>query len=186
MEHRGAQNLTFQRSFISEPLNIAGHQNYPAGTAHGYAATIGGNVGSFHHNLIAHSEGRNWSLGGGLDASGFYAGNLDIFDNVIYNWGSRTTDGGAHAVNFVNNYYKPGAASSIFTALNPQYGGFPGTQQYYMAGNVMPGHFQASNQSAGLSIGTESGGILCRKTQPRPIVRRLVLLSSRRMRRSMK
>src|SRR6478736_2905924 len=91
---RTAKNMTFQRCFISEALNVAGHQNYPAGTAHGYAASIGGEIASFHHNLLAHNEGRNWSLAGGLDANGSFAGRLDIFDNVVYNWGGRTTDGG--------------------------------------------------------------------------------------------
>ncbi len=67
---RGAKNITLQRTMISEVLNVAGHQNYPAGTAHGYAATIGGATGSFHHNLLAHCEGRNWSMGGGLDGNG--------------------------------------------------------------------------------------------------------------------
>jgi len=53
---RNARNITLQRTFISEALNVAGHQNYPAGTAHGYAASIGGDVGTFHHNLLAHCE----------------------------------------------------------------------------------------------------------------------------------
>ena len=48
---RGGKNLTLQKTLISEALNIAGHKNYPEGTGHGYAATIGGDVGSFHHNL---------------------------------------------------------------------------------------------------------------------------------------
>ena len=47
-------------------------------------------------------------MGGGTDANGYYAGRLDIFNNVVYNWVTRTTDGGAHEVNFVNNYYKMG------------------------------------------------------------------------------
>jgi hypothetical protein len=163
---RGGRNLTFQRCNLSEALNVAGHQNYPAGTAHGYAASIGGDVGSFHHNLLAHNEGRNWSMAGGLDGAGYYAGKLDLFNNVVYNWRSRTTDGGAQQVNFVNNYYKTGAATTLFTALNPQYGGFPGTQQYYMSGNVMPGKFTESNQAAGLSIGTENGGTLPQNSTP--------------------
>jgi hypothetical protein len=163
---RGGKNLTFQRCNLSEALNIAGHQNYPAGTKHGYAATIGGEIASFHHNLLAHNEGRNWSMGGGLDAAGYYAGKLDIFNNVVYNWGGRTTDGGAHQVNFVNNYYKTGPASTKFTALNPQYGGFPGTQQYYMAGNVMPGRFTESNQAAGRTVSTENGGTLPENSTP--------------------
>jgi len=157
---RTSKNVTFQRSLISEALNIAGHQNYPPGTKHGYAATVGGDIASLHHNLLAHNEGRNWSMGGGLDASGNYAGRLDIFNNVVYNWGGRTTDGGAHEVNFVGNYYKIGASSSYFYALNAQYGGFPGSQQYFFTNNVMPGVFGYANQSAGRTASTESGGWL--------------------------
>ncbi len=155
---RSAKNITLQNTLISEALNIAGHQNYPAGTAHGYAATVGGDIASLHHNLLAHCEGRNWSLGGGLDAAGFFAGKLDIRNNVVYNWGGRTTDGGAHQVNFVNNYYKPGAARRKNTVLNPTYDNFPGTQQYYMAGNVMPGYFDETNQAAGRTVSGSNGG----------------------------
>ncbi|HEX8015086.1 MAG TPA: T9SS type A sorting domain-containing protein [Flavobacterium sp.] len=147
---RSGKNITLQKTLISEALNAAGHQNYPAGTEHGYAATIGGDIGSFHHNLLAHCYGRNWSLGGGLDGSGAYAGRMDITNNVVYNWGSRTTDGGTKEVNFVNNYYKPGAGSKIFTAFNQQNeGAGTGTQQCYFNGNVMPGYFDESNQTAG-------------------------------------
>ena len=147
---RNAKKVTLQRTLISEALNVAGHQNYPAGTAHGYAATIGGSTGSFHHNLLAHCEGRNWSMGGGLDGNGFYAGFLDIRNNVVYNWHKRTTDGGAHQVNFVNNYYKPGASSTQFLACSVQHEGTgQGSQQVYFDGNLMPGHFDLSNQTAG-------------------------------------
>ena len=91
---RAAKNITFQRNLISEALNIAGHKNYEKGKQHGYAASIGGDVGSFHHNLLAHCAGRNWSLAGGLDKGGRHTGRLDIRNNVVYNWGHRTTDGG--------------------------------------------------------------------------------------------
>ncbi len=146
---RSGKNITLQNTLISEALNIAGHSNYPAGTAHGYAATVSGDIASLHHNLLAHCAGRNWSLGGGLDGAGNFAGRLDITNNVVYNWHSRTTDGGAHEVNFVNNYYKPGTATTHFLALTAQYDNFPGTQRYYMAGNVMPGRFNEANQAAG-------------------------------------
>src|SRR5262249_537625 len=96
----------------------------------------------------------------GLDAGGSYAGRLDIFNNVVYNWGGRTTDGGAHEVNFVGNYYKPGAASVYFYALNAQYGGFPGSQQDYFTKNVMPGQFPTANQTGGRTSSTECGGWL--------------------------
>ncbi|WP_207720122.1 pectate lyase family protein [Flavobacterium undicola] len=147
---RGAHNISLQRTLISEALNVAGHDKYPAGKMHGYAATIGGDVGSFHHNLLAHNEGRNWSIGGGLNGNGFYGGKIDIRNNVVYNWGNRATDGGASEVNFVNNYYKPGASTSIFVALNAQIEGVgKGKQQYYFDGNVMPGYFNEKNQEKG-------------------------------------
>ena len=134
---RGAKNITFSNSLVSEALGIAGHRNYAAGTNHGYAATIGGDIGTFSHNLLANCYGRNWSMGGGTDASGAYAGRLDIFNNVVYNWGHRATDGGAMEVNFVNNYYKCGPAtdcSQIFT-LEIE-GDLKGTQSAYVSGNV--------------------------------------------------
>ncbi len=145
---RGSLNFTLQRTMISEALNDANHEIQMS--PHGYAASIGGDIGSFHHNLTAHCAGRNWSLAGGLiHGTLTYAGRLDIRNNVFYNWQNRTTDGGAHEVNFVSNYYKPGPASEIFTALNPTNDGFEGTQRYYMAGNVMPGHFDAAHQEDG-------------------------------------
>jgi len=158
---RNAGNITLQRTLISEALNEAGHKKYPPGTQHGYAASIGGDIGSFHHNLLAHCAGRNWSLAGGLDKkTSTYAGRLDIRNNVVFNWKNRATDGGAHEVNFVGNYYQPGPATRTFYALNAQYGGFPGTQRYYFEGNVMPGHFGLTNQSAGRTATTERGGRL--------------------------
>ncbi|MGC4071078.1 MAG: hypothetical protein QM760_00885 [Nibricoccus sp.] len=144
------RNITLQKTFISEALNIAGHQNYGPGTAHGYAATIGGDIGSFHHNLLAHNEGRNWSLGGGLDGSGNFAGRLDITNNVVYNWRGRTTDGGTMELNFVNNYYKPGAATRHYYALTMNHENLAGgMQRAYFAGNIMPGTFDETNQTAG-------------------------------------
>jgi len=158
MSTRNAKNLTLQRVLISEALNIAGHDKYPPGTKHGYAASIGGDVATFHHNLLAHCEGRNWSLAGGLDGAGYFAGRLDIFNNVVYNWGGRTTDGGAHEVNFFNNYYEPGPAINEFKILTAQYENFPGTQQYWFVGNVMPGYYQTNQQeSARTYTGTPQG-----------------------------
>lgn len=139
---RAAGNITLQRTLISEALCAAGHKNYPPGTCHGYAASIGGKVASFHHNLLAHCEGRNWSLAGGLDPSGRHTGSLDIRNNVVYNWDRRTTDGGAEFVNFVKNYYKPGPASGReLDELNPDLEAINafGPQLYYVEGNVMAG-----------------------------------------------
>jgi hypothetical protein len=158
---RGAKHITLQRTLISEALNVAGHQNYPPGTAHGYAATIGGDIGSFHHNLLAHCAGRNWSLGGGLDGNGYYIGKLDIRNNVVYNWDNRTTDGGAHQVNFVNNYYKPGAATRHFYAFTLDHEGVGlGSQQCYFTGNLMPGRFDENTQTLGRRMRITNGAIV--------------------------
>ncbi|MBP1224178.1 polysaccharide lyase family 1 protein [Flavobacterium sp. 1355] len=152
---RSAHHITLQRTLISEALNVAGHGKYEEGKMHGYAATIGGDIGSFHHNLLAHNYGRNWSIGGGLSGDGFYTGRLDITNNVVYNWGKRTTDGGANEVNFVNNYYKPGGSTAIFVALNAQHEGVgKGMQRYYFDGNVMPGYFDEKSQEKGRKFTT--------------------------------
>ena len=134
---RNAKNMTLQRTLISEALNQANHPNYGSGKTHGFAATIGGDIGSYHHNLLAHNEGRNWSLGGGLDGNGAAAGRNDIFNNVVYNWGGRATDGGTHECNFVGNYYKKGPSTNSEYILNAQLENIgTGTQSYYVKGNI--------------------------------------------------
>jgi hypothetical protein len=156
---RSGKNITLQRTLISEALNAAGHKKYPPGTEHGYAASIGGDIGSFHHNLLANCAGRNWSLAGGLNKPDHsYAGRLDIRNNVVFNWKNRTTDGGAHEVNFVNNYYKPGPATKFFLALKPQYSSFAGSQRYHFDGNIMEGKFGLRDQEKGREAGIERGG----------------------------
>jgi hypothetical protein len=148
---REARNLTVQRCLIAEALNIANHRKYQPGKGHSFAASISGNVGSFHHNLLAHCTGRNWSLAGGLDRTGRrLAGRLDIRNNVVYNWRDRTTDGGVLELNFVNNFYLPGPATKVFTLLKPDPGDPDRGMRAYLAGNVIDGKptFDADNWAA--------------------------------------
>jgi hypothetical protein len=142
---RGGQNITLQRSLIAEPLNMSIHSHY-VGTdkGHGFAGSISGDIGSFHHNLLANCAGRNWSLAGGLTGAGKFAGHLDVRNNVVYNWNHRTNDGGVRNLNLVGNYYIPGPATKVFHLLKaimelklPD-----DVQQYYVAGNVMEGRPQ--------------------------------------------
>jgi hypothetical protein len=149
---RGAHNITLQRTLISEALNIAGHRNYEAGKQHGFAASISGDIGSFHHNLLAHCSGRNWSLAGGLDQATRHAGRLDIRNNVVFNWGHRTTDGGAKQVVFVNNFYKPGPATRVFHVLKAEREAVNafGPQMYYVEGNVLEGKFDGKDRMGGV------------------------------------
>lgn len=142
---RGGKNITFQRNIIAEPLNMSVHSHYVGtGKGHSFAGSISGDIGSFHHNLLANAAGRNWSLAGGLTQSGKFAGYLDLRNNVVYNWEHRTNDGGVKKLNLVGNDYIPGPASRVFhLCIVEMELKVPGDlQQYYIAGNVMEGYPQ--------------------------------------------
>ena len=148
---RGAGNITVQRCLIAEALNIANHKKYQPGKGHSFAGSISGDVGSFHHNLLVHCAGRNWSLAGGLTRGAKYAGRLDIRNNVVFNWEHRTTDGGVKALNFVNNYYLPGPATRVFHLVKPDAGSPDDPQQYFISGNALVGRpqYDADNWANG-------------------------------------
>ena len=78
------------------------------GKAHGFAGNWGGHNATYHHNLIAHCDSRTPRLG--PRPSTLELGEqVDIRNNVFYNWGGEGCYGGeAQHVNIVNNYYKPG------------------------------------------------------------------------------
>lgn len=136
---RGAKNVSFQYSMIAEALGIADHKNYGEGTNHGFAATIDGKIGSWHHNLLVNCNGRNWSMGGGMDGQNKAIGQMDLFNNVVYNWNGRTTDGNCHEVNFVNNYYKMGPDTrrkELFIQQYENVGHEESTWRAYVSGNI--------------------------------------------------
>lgn len=64
------------------------------------------------------------------------------------------SDGEIHKLNFVNNYYKPGPSSTHFVALTLNYyENVPDQASWYIAGNVMPGKFSASEVSKSYAWG---------------------------------
>lgn len=141
---RNAKNITFQRNIVAEALHHSYHYRASDRSkfeTHAFAASISGNIGSFHHNLLAHCTDRNWSLAGGYNQSGIYTGFLDIRNNVVYNWTARTTDGGVARMNYVNNYYKPYPKNPFvkwllkLDRIDPAHG----DEQYYMTGNILEG-----------------------------------------------
>lgn len=141
---RSASNITFQWNIIGESLNNSVHYDAKDRSKverHAFAASISGNKGSFHHNLLINNTGRNWSLAGGMENDGVtYGGALDISNNVVYNWRDRTTDGGVRRLNFVNNYYKAGAVSNTGLHVVSTDGDELGTgdmQKMYVSGNIM-------------------------------------------------
>ena len=147
---RGAKNITFQRNIVAEALHHGPHYRASDRTkleTHAFAGSISGDIGSYHHNLLADCTDRNWSLAGGLTQSAKYAGYLDIRNNVVYNWTARTTDGGVKALNYVSNYYKPYPKNPFvkwllkLDPINPAWG----TESYYMNGNVLEGFVDETN-----------------------------------------
>jgi hypothetical protein len=157
---RGARNITFQRNIVSEALQHSYHYDARDRTkyeTHAFAASISGDIGSFHHNLLAHCTDRNWSLAGGLDKSRRYAGRIDVRNNVVYNWIARTTDGGVMEMNYVNNYYKPCPKNRSVTWLlklddiHPEWG----CEKYYMNGNILEGSVGENENWSAFQNGSE-------------------------------
>ena len=160
---------SYQHNIISEPLNYSYHYNDAERSAtgctncyqpHAFAASISGEIGSYHHNLIAHSTDRSWSLAGGLDQSSHYAGSLDIRNNVVYNWTARTTDGGCARCNYESNYYKPypgNTTQNWLLRLDPINTNW-GNEFYFMAGNVMEGkNYLTNNWQIGTAVVVGNG-----------------------------
>ena len=136
---RNAKNITIQKTLVSEALNMANLHDDPT-IRHSFAAVVGGDIGSFHHNLLAHNSGRNPRFDGGMDGDNYYTGRVDCFNNIVYNWNAHSAYGEAHEVNFVNNYYKQGPATDktlIFNADVNQRETNLGTESYYTSGNVL-------------------------------------------------
>lgn len=130
-------HFTMQNCLISEPLNQSEH----SGELHGYGGIWGGVNASFHHNLFAHCSSRNCRFNGSRQYNNGEKDTVDYRNNVIYDWGINTVNGGEGGYyNIVNNYYKPGPstnASVISRTINPYKDGSLPYGKFYMTGNYM-------------------------------------------------
>lgn len=106
------KQFSLQWCLLSESLTISVHEK----GKHGYGGIWGGSTVSFHHNLLAHHDSRNPRFD--HDYVSTLKGPVDFVNNVVYNWSGNSTYGGEASkgsqkqINMINNYYKPGPASS--------------------------------------------------------------------------
>jgi hypothetical protein len=137
------ENTTLQWCVISESLRNSVHEK----VAHGYGGIAGGKFATFHHNLYAHHDSRNPRLGEYAGSKFALTDLTDFRNNVIYNWGHNNVYGGEGMnVNLVNNYYKPGPATTTkqrIAAIDKN--GKPEAEvyniwgKYYITGNAVEG-----------------------------------------------
>ena len=137
---------TVQWCILSEGL----YDSYNSKGARSYASQWGGQYASYHHNLIAHNVSRSPRVNGcrAHDTVAL----CDYRNNVIYNWGSSGAIYGGEVqisatnakcnINWINNYYKPGPAtsSSLYFATPSRDASLDvAYAKWYFSGNYMYG-----------------------------------------------
>jgi hypothetical protein len=133
-----ARDITIQHSIIAESLNNSFHAKGP----HGFGSLVRGEVTAADQaagrggytlfgNLWAHHMQRSPSIGGqqhlrnGESESERRGADVNLINNVVYDWGQRPThrsESGEIRINFVRNYHVNGAAKSgayVFYENNP-------------------------------------------------------------------
>lgn len=155
--------FTVQYCIVHEGLYNSGH---PKGTR-GYGCQWGGSPATYHHNLLAHNNGRSCRFNGARNNDRVVY--LDYINNVNFNYygGSSGCHGGentcddknyngknsVHEVNFVNNYYIKGPNTTnkryFFVADEKRKDGDPskGPSQWYVNGNIFEGEQTATDDN---------------------------------------
>lgn len=158
-------NTTVQWCIISEGL----YNSHDPKGARSYGGQWGGQYSSYHHNLLAHNYSRAPRINGSRAHDTLAL--VDFRNNVIYNWGrAGAVYGGEEEItngfcktNMINNYYKPGpATSSKLLFAEPSYesgeGRAKGYAEWYFDGNYMEGVEGGMNDDNWLGVDTRRVG----------------------------
>ncbi|MFY7964948.1 MAG: T9SS type A sorting domain-containing protein [Chitinophagaceae bacterium] len=170
-------STTVQWCMLSEPLNFSYH--FETGDTdferHGYGGIWGGRRSTFHHNLLAHCQGRACRFDGSRNLDGGAtpgAENCEFVNNVIYNWGAYNVNGGEGGnYNIINNYYKygPSTATSVRSQIVNPYKTAPLPYgKFFVSGNYVDGNTNITNRNW---LGAKmDGGSLADTTQSKVTV----------------
>ncbi|MBQ4526293.1 MAG: hypothetical protein IJA00_09555 [Bacteroidaceae bacterium] len=154
-------DFTMQWCIISESLRQSLHSK----GAHGYGAIWGGLGASYLHNMLIHHDSRTPRFGtGNLGDPADHV--TDMRNNVIYNWSGNGCYGAeGMTVNMINNYYKPGPATtssskSHFIGIDDATSSDGTTSiwgKFYLSGNYNPKYTTANaNNWNGVAVNQSS------------------------------
>jgi hypothetical protein len=120
-------NYTVQYSIVGPANSFSYHSKGD----HGFGVMLGRANATWHHNLIAHNESRNFR--GKVPGTNA----VDFTNNVIYDWGFETTYGTIGHLNYVNNTLKMGPSTTGgYHYINVgNSGSAPENYSIYLAGN---------------------------------------------------
>lgn len=146
----GAHDATVSYSIIGEGLYLSHH---PEGNLASAGHSMSMNITELdspvpprritvHHNLLTTSADRNPRIIGGE--------NIDVVNNVIYNWRNSASQGNTRSLNLINNIYIRGPMTSkpsSFFIWMPKVedGGSLHYSSVYEAGNITEGFLKQRN-----------------------------------------
>jgi pectate lyase len=126
-----SDRYTVQWSIISEGLNYEKHS---------MASLLGGGRSTWHHNLFAHNGSRNPNFAG--------EPTCDFRNNVLYDWGHTSGQGGFTQLNYAGNYLRPGPSTVQKPRRFVSGNAMALAGSLYLSGNILEGVAETTADNA--------------------------------------